>query len=441
MATHEAIAAVSRTLRTMLLDRMVLPAAVTLAPPDVTVTGIDGARVNLYLMHVLENAGLKNQEIPGNLSVGAYGRPRLSLNLRYLLTTHSMLETQPDADLNAQTLLGDAMRVLHDFGNQVDSLAITKPAAGAVGDPILDPVLTNEYERVKLTLHPAMMDEITRIWSALSEANFRRSVIYEITVVQITTTIRETRPRPVDRRRIIVSTRRPPVIESAYVTPPPGSPPGELRVRIGDEITIEAELVRADKVFVRLGSLDPIRVPAPPGGIIKIVVPDDQYPVDLDHPATRPIPTLQLLQPGPLEIQMLVEQPADAVQGALDRGTSITLPRRYASNVTLLQLVPKISSILPTSGAASTVLKVSGTRLWHVRARAAEVIIADAAVRIRAPGAGDPWAAPTPSVVEIPVADAAASLPVLSSGDPPYPVAVEIDGARSRDAFGFLLGP
>lgn len=112
-------AAISRTLRTLLLDRTVTGASVTLSPPDVTVSGIDGARVNLYLMRLLENAGLKNQEIPGQGHPETYGRPPLSLNLRYLPTTHSAMETQPDADLNAQTMLGDAMRVLHDFGNRI----------------------------------------------------------------------------------------------------------------------------------------------------------------------------------------------------------------------------------------------------------------------------------------------------------------------------------
>jgi len=161
VASHDAIAAVSRTLRTLLLDRMVTPAAVTLAPPDVTVTGVTGRRVNLYLFQVLENAELKNQELPGTGHPAAYGRPPLSLNLRYLLTTHSALETQPDADLNAQTTLGDAMRVLHHFGNRVDALAIANPAAGTVGDPVDDPVLRDEYERVRLTLHPATLEDLT----------------------------------------------------------------------------------------------------------------------------------------------------------------------------------------------------------------------------------------------------------------------------------------
>ena len=123
MASHTAIAAVSRSLRTLLLDRMVTGAAVTLAPPDVEVTGVSGARVNLYLMQAIENAALKNQEIPGQGHPAAYGHPPLSLDLRYLVTTHSAMENQEEADLNAQTILGDAMRVMNDFGNSIDHLA------------------------------------------------------------------------------------------------------------------------------------------------------------------------------------------------------------------------------------------------------------------------------------------------------------------------------
>ena len=54
MASHAARAAVSRTLRTLLLDRMVTGAQVTLAPPDQEVSGADDARVNLYLMQVID---------------------------------------------------------------------------------------------------------------------------------------------------------------------------------------------------------------------------------------------------------------------------------------------------------------------------------------------------------------------------------------------------
>ena len=442
MADHTAMAAVSRTLRTLLLDRMDVPTAVTIAPPDVTVTGIDGGRVNLYLYEIHESGALKNQEIPGHGHPAAYGRPPLSLDLRFMLTTHSTLESQPDADLNAQTLLGDAMRVLHHFGNRIETLRIQNPVAGTVGDPILDEVLTDEFERVKIVLHPVSLDDLTKVWSALSEENFRRSVVYEVTVVQIETVEPRAAPQPVESRRILATVRRRPVIRRLYVTPGPGEPIGEMRPRIGEEITIEAEGALADRLYVRLGDLEPIRVSPPGDGRIRIVLPDADYPPDLDNPLARPIAPEDWLQPGPLEVQVIAEHPADGVEGGLDHGLPVSEQRLYRSNVALLQLVPQITGIVPPAGTAADVLQVTGTRLWHEAAEMAEVIVGDAAVPVRPPGPGDPWSVPTPTAVEIPVAEAAALLPAPSGGGDPYPVSVQLDGARSRDSgFIFTLGP
>jgi hypothetical protein len=117
LASHTAISAVSRTLRTLLHDRMVTNAKITLAPLDAELAG---PRVNLYLMQVIENASLKNQEIPDHSHPAAYGHPPLSLDLRYLMTTYGQLEDQEEGDLSAQTILGDAMRVMNDFGNRID---------------------------------------------------------------------------------------------------------------------------------------------------------------------------------------------------------------------------------------------------------------------------------------------------------------------------------
>jgi len=440
MADQTAIAAVSRSLRTLLRDRMAAPATITFAPPDVTVAGVDGARVNLYLMHVIESAELKNQEIPFAGYPGAYGRPPLSLNLRYLLTTYSATETQPDSDLNAQTLLGDAMRVLHEFGARMGALAITNPAAGLVGDPVLDPSLAGELERLRLVMQPVTVDELTRIWSAWSEANFRRSVLYEVTVVQIEPTERATRPAPVHQRVITAQLRRSPEIAAAYASSPPEPLPGQNRVRVGDEITIEAADVVADRLYVRLGGLDPIRVTAL-AGRVRIVVPDDIYPADLDHLAPRPIPTLARLQPGPLEVQLLAERATDGVQGGLDHGTSIQVPVRHGSNIGLLQLVPRVIAVTPAAGTKATLLQLTGTRLWRIGVRTAEVMVGDAVIRIRPPGPGDLFAAPTPVQVQVPMADASGVLPMLAPTDPPYPVGVQVDGARSRDAVTFRLGP
>ncbi len=440
MADYTAIAGVSRSLRTLLRDRMIITATVTLAPPDVTVAGVDGARVNIYLLHVIESAELKNQPIPNTVPPGGYGTPPLSLNLRYLVTTHSAIETQLDADLNAQTLLGDAMRVLHDFGNQITSLAITNPVAGPVGEPILDSSLLDENERIRLTLHPTPLDDLSRIWSAFGEANFRRSVLYEVTVIQIRTLTPVVRPLPVRQRRILMAIRERPVVLDAYASVPPELSKGERRIRVGDSVTIEATGTMMDKLYVRLGTLDPIRVP-PTLLPLRLTVPDDTYPADLDNPFPRPIPAAQQLQPGPLEVQLLTERGEEGVQGGLDRGTGVSMPRRQGSNVMLLQLVPAVTGVAPATGNVATILQVSGTRLWSDVALVAEVVVGNAAIRIRPPGVGDPWAMPTPTQVQVPMADVSGLLPVQAPADTPYPVAVEVDGARSRDVAAFRFGP
>lgn len=440
MASHAAIAAVSRTLRTLLLDRMVTGPEITLAPPDVEVTGVNGPHVNLYLMQVIENAALKNQEIPGSGHPAAYGHPPLSLGLRYLMTTHSTVENQRDADLNAQTLLGDAMRVMNDFANGIDHLVIVNPVAGSPGDPILDPDLANEFERLRIVLHPASLDDITKVWSAVSGTNFRRSVVYEVNVVQIETPLPRVSPKPVEKRRIHVSVRRRPEITDLYVSPVnPGDPIGEMRARIGEEITIIAERVAAERLYIRLGSLDPIRIPLPGDGRIRIAVPDTQYPADADHPTPRPIPPLQQLQAGPLEIQLIAFHPSEGVEGGLGKGTAIVGSRRFPSNIRLMQLVPTVTGAIPPGGNASSVLRVTGKRLWHAGARSAEVIVGDAAIPVRMPEPGDPWAAPTPVAVEVPVGMATDIIDISAT---PYPVAAQVDGARSRDPnITFILGP
>src|SRR5215217_7857367 len=180
------MAGVSRTLRRLLLDRVQEPGPqVTIAPPDIQVSGATGRRINLYLYQVVENGHLKNQALPGVGHPNGNDPPPLSLDLHYLVTAYGETETAPDADLQAQMALGDAMLTLHDFAIVDEQLAITRPAAGTVGDPILDPVLQGEVEQVKIVLEPVGVEELAKIWTALPQANFRRSVSYQVSVVQL----------------------------------------------------------------------------------------------------------------------------------------------------------------------------------------------------------------------------------------------------------------
>ncbi|MFN4090032.1 MAG: DUF4255 domain-containing protein [Alphaproteobacteria bacterium] len=441
MADHTAIAGVSRSLRTLLRDRMAAPVSVTLAPPDVTVAGINDARVNLYLFHVGENAELRNQDLPGRGHPGRYGRPPLSLNLRYLLTCHGATEDQEESDLNAQIVLGDAMRALHDHALITEDLTIGRPAAGTVGDPILDLGLRGQVERVKVTLVPSGLEEMSKLWSTIHDVNFRRSVIYEATAIQIESLAERRAAPPVAVRRIFVSTRSRPEIAAAYHEPVPGDPPRDARVRPGETVVIEGRNFMADRTFVRFGELEPIRVVPAAAERIEIAVPDDEYPADLDNPAPRPIAAADRLQPGPLLVQVLTEHGAEGVEGALDRGVPISEPRSFRSNQVVLELVPTVTGIDPADGTAAGLLRVDGERLWDPDL-VSYVIVGDVPIEVREPGVGDAWAAPSATSVQVPLAALADALPTPPPAGRSYGVAVQVNGARNRtDGTTFLLRP
>nr|WP_310524452.1 DUF4255 domain-containing protein [Polymorphobacter sp.] len=441
MADFNAIAAVSRTLRRLLLDRITTPGVtVTLAPPDVTIAAINGARINLYLYEVSEHPLLKNQTIPGHENPGTFGMPPLSLVLRFLLTSHARSEDQQDSDIIAQAILGDAMLVLHDFGGRMDDLLLLTNRAGAIGDPVLDPVLQSEFERVKLMLHPIAFDELSKLWAAMPQANFRRSIAYEASVVQLEPRRPRRQAQPVLTRRLLATVARPPVITEAYRTP--GPPPADTlrdgRIGVGDELTIIHPPTNADRLYVRLGNLEAIRIPLPSTGIIRLLIPDAQYPADLDHPLPRPIVSGDRLQPGALEVTLIGVTPSEGIQGGLDRGVPVQLDRALNSNIALMQLVPRITATTPAFGTAAATLRITGERLWS-ETLPSEVIIGDAAIPIRPPIAGEVFATPTPTQVEIPVSAIAA---ILLPSATPYPLAVQVNGARSRETtFTFRLDP
>jgi len=209
MSSYEALAAVSRTLDNLLKDRMNVMANsvrqtvdVTFAPPDSASSDVIAGevRVNLYLYRVTENAHLKNQEIPGTGSRGAYGLPPLSLDLHYLMTASGPGDPihAGDSDISSQIVLGEAMRVLHDFPIVTGSLShIAGSQEGEIGDPILDAELEDAFEQIKISLEPFSLDDLSKIWSVFPETPFRRCVGYHVSVIQIQSALPRGISRPV----------------------------------------------------------------------------------------------------------------------------------------------------------------------------------------------------------------------------------------------------
>jgi len=142
------------------------------------------------------------------------------------------------------------------------------------------------------------------------------------------------------------------------------------------------------------------------------------------------------LQPGPQLVEVLTERKTEVVQGGLDHGTVVLEKRALVSNQSVFMLVPEITSLNPTSGPASTLLTVQGKRLYR-RGLASLVIVGDVAIEVREPRAGDPWAAPTDTSVQVPLT----ALSPLPTGQP-YPARVQVNGAQSiEEGITFTLTP
>jgi hypothetical protein len=389
MSDFHAIGGVSLTLERLLTDRMEIPVEltsvpVTIGPPPFSSKDNDPRkeepRVNLFLYRVTENGNLQNQEIPGRGSPGAYGHPPLSLNLHYLVTAYGNVELTVGVppvtlydDTTAQFLLGSAMRVLHDVPMVTEQVITLRPPSGRI---VLHENLRDEYERVKLTLEPLTLEDVTKVWTALA-LRFRLSAAYVVNVVQIESRRPRRFPRPVGK-------------PASPVTPPlPGAPPSpgpmiyaltiqtptiaEARVRragetaeqpfpyarIGDTLVLAGTSLGGPIVRVAFGDLVvPSTVAA--GDRVEAVIPD------LTIPGSGPIPPELQLQPGARTVRVLVSDPL-VPQSVFD------------SNEAVFMLVPTVSPAIGYSALPTRRLTIGGARLVGP-ARGGETMIGRSAV-------------------------------------------------------------
>jgi hypothetical protein len=361
MSDFQAIAGVSATLRTLLRDRIEVPPAVTgVTTVEVTVgvpqtgatpmpPGLETARANLYLYRVSENGNLKNQEIPGHGHPAAYGRPPLSLDLYYLLTAYGTTKASNPLffeEILAHYVLGGAMRVLHDYPMITEQLATVRPP---IGETILHPSLRGEFERVKLSLDPVSLEDVTKVWTAL-ELPYRVSAGYKVTVVQIESRRTRLVPRPVGEptpagpRVFVVPVQRPQIDELRVrrASDPPGTERAVPYARIGDTLILRGGGFSGESVRVRIGALDIPVVPLSDDRI-ELTLPDATI-------GSVPIPADRRLEPGPQTVSVTV-----GVSGFSTVG--------FPSNQAAFMLVPLIAA----ATAAPRTLNILGQRLYSPR--------------------------------------------------------------------------
>lgn len=428
MSDYQAIAGISISLQTLLQDRMELPEGVS-SPPLVTVStprfGEDDIptkedpRVNLFLYRVSTNEYLQNQEIPGRGSPGAYGYPPLSLNLHYLLTAFGSQPVQTSStqplfnETQAHFLLGSAMRVLHDYPILTEKLLTVRPPT--IGAPVLHESLVGAYETVKLTLEPISLEDVTKVWMALS-LRYRLSAAYSITVVQIESKSKRTFPQPVGA---------PPSANAPLSASPPVPGPyvpvrvfatpfiNEVRVRRqGETKELPYPYARVGDTVILLGSdftggqvrvaFDAVEVPVTPvsSGRIEVVVPDAVIP------GVGPIPPANLLQPGARTLTVITLDPAFP-QGAV------------RSNDSVFMLIPRIVPPVVYTAGATRSITVQGSRLFAPTLSGETIVGRDSVDQ-------EGYASATPTQLVVPIPD---SLPMrgvrvlVSAGLPdPFPL-------------------
>lgn len=338
MSDYRAIQGVTTSIKSLLethmfLNRAEVPpndrVAVTVGLPDKE--SDEGRRVNLFLYQVVESPYLKNMDLPGATSPGAYGTPPLSLDLHYLVTAYG--ESDEGDQFEAQQILGDAMRTLHD--------------RAYLNGSILDASLQGAFERAKITLMPLTLEDLTKIWTALSTP-YRVSAGYKVTVVQIESRQQKSFPMPVAESpgggpRIVVVPARMPRIQEIFVRRPGDAPDRERTpayARIGDTLIVKGSGLGLRELRLFLGEADVTAA---------VVVRTDER-LELTLPANTAI------SPGVIGVRAV----ADVMLG------EPPVPHRgFSSNLGAFVLTPSVATLTPDLGASPRTLAISGTRLFE----------------------------------------------------------------------------
>jgi Pvc16 N-terminal domain len=131
-------------------------------------------RVHVYLFQITPNASLRNADLPSRGSdFELSARPRAALDLHYLLTFYG-----DDEQLEPARMAGAVARDLHAnpvLGRQ----ALLDASVADLGDSDL----ASAVERVRITPTSLSLDELSKLWSVLTQTPHALSLVYQVSVV------------------------------------------------------------------------------------------------------------------------------------------------------------------------------------------------------------------------------------------------------------------
>ena len=198
MSNALAIASVTRLLKDLLNDTLIngdvsgdtgTDVVVSALPPDRVLDRLgenQPGQLNLYLHRITPNPALANSDLPTrDARYGIVTRPRLALDLHYLLTAYS------EQELHAEILLGYAMEMFHEtpvLARNMIRAALEGNVSGGILPPAFqntDPArLADQLELIRITPQPLSMDDMSKLWTSF-QTHYRTTVAYMVSVVLI----------------------------------------------------------------------------------------------------------------------------------------------------------------------------------------------------------------------------------------------------------------
>ena len=145
---------------------------VSVLPPD----KLESGSLGIYLYHVSEDPALKNQP-PASTSTDPtpVRYTPMALNLYYLVTTDAKADTET-LMLDAQLLLGLAIKTLHDYPLISDDTVV------GVTNIFDDVGLDKTDTRLRITMQPVAHNDAVNYWTA-GQSPLRLSAYYNVSVV------------------------------------------------------------------------------------------------------------------------------------------------------------------------------------------------------------------------------------------------------------------
>ncbi|MCL2643237.1 MAG: DUF4255 domain-containing protein [Candidatus Bathyarchaeota archaeon] len=253
MSDYRAIATVTAVIRDILVEsqeNIGSNAAVkTSSPSDLKEPSNDSDVLNLFLYQVTSNNVCNSLDLPTRNQNGKLlTKPKLALDLHYLLTTASKNE------LKAQLMLSSAMMALHE--NAIipkNKIEITLSSSEYNDETFLaGSNLSSQIESLKINLHSMTTEELTKLWSSFFQTGYRLSVAYHVSVILLESNLEFTPSIPVSKRQLHVISLKQPIIEKIE--------PQIMTYDPTKKIVIKGHNLYSDKVVVRLNDNEIINI-------------------------------------------------------------------------------------------------------------------------------------------------------------------------------------